>query len=128
MSSSFLDSEEFRAVESFIVENPPTLPREAKRSFNHAQLMTEIARARHMFGGVPVLNPAHLAKWLVLREQWPALARAIARDPEVLDELERGAGKRDPELIELLDSGPPLGTVIERLIYFQPAENGRPPE
>ena len=128
VSSSFLDSEEFRAVESFIVENPPTLPREAKRSFNHAQLMTEIARARHMFGGVPVLTPAHLAKWLVLREQWPALARAVARDPEVLDELERGAGKRDPELIELLDSGPPLGTVIERLIYFQPAENGRPPE
>ena len=78
-----------------------------------------------MFGGVPVLTPAHLAKWLVLREQWPALARAVAREPEVLGELERGAGKRDPELVELLDSGPPLGAVIERLIYFQPAENGR---
>ncbi len=128
VSSSFLDSEEFRAVEAFIVENPPTLPREAKRSFNHAQLMTEIARARHMFGGTPDLKPVHLAKWLVLREQWPALARAIARDPEVLDELERGAGKRDPELVELLDSGEALGAVIERLIYFQPAENGHPPE
>ena len=115
-------------METFIVENPPTLPREAKRSFNHAQLMTEIARARHMFGGTPDLKPEHLAKWLVLREQWPALARAIARDPEVLDELERGAGKRDPELVELLDSGDALGAVVERLIYFQPAENGHPPE
>ena len=126
VSSSFLDSAEFRAVETFIVDNPPTLPREAKRSFNHAQLMTEIARARHMFA--PDLTPAHLAKWLVLREQWPALARAIARDPEVLEELERGAGQRDPELVELLDSGPALGAVVERLIYFQPAENGRTPE
>ena len=126
VSSSFLDSAEFRAVETFIVDNPPTLPREAKRSFNHAQLMTEIARARHMFA--PDLTPAHLAKWLVLREQWPALARAIARDPEVLDELERGAGERDPELVELLDSGPALGAVVERLIYFQPAENGHTPE
>lgn len=127
VSSSFLDSDEFRAVETFIVENPPALPREAKRSFNHAQLMTEIARARHMFGGVPVLTPAHLAKWLVLREQYPAIARAVARDPEVLEELERGAGERDPELVELLDSGPPLGALVERLIYFQPAENGRSP-
>jgi hypothetical protein len=127
VSSSFLDSEEFREVEAFIVENPPALPREAKRSFNHAQLLTEIARARHMFGGEPKLTPAHLAKWLVLREQWPALARAIAREPEVLVQLEGGEGKQDPELAELLASGPRLGAVIERLIYFQPADNGRTP-
>ena len=86
VSSSFLDSDEFRAVETFISENPPALPREAKRSFNHAQLLTEIARARHMFGGTPVLTPRHLAKWLVLREQWPALGRAIALEPELLME------------------------------------------
>jgi hypothetical protein len=127
VSSSFLDSEEFREVETFIVENPPTLPREAKRSFNHAQLLTEIARARHMFGGEPKLIPAHLAKWLVLREQWPATARAIARDPDVLKELEGGRGDPDHELIELLGTEPRLGDVIERLIYFQPAENGHAP-
>ena len=128
VSSSFLDSAEFRDVEQFIVDNPPALPREAKRSFNHAQLMTEIARARRMFGGDPTLTPSHLAKWLVLREQYPAIARAVTRDPEVLEELERGAGQRDPELVELLDSGPALGAVVERLIHFQPAENGRTPE
>jgi hypothetical protein len=127
VSSSFLDSDEFRAVETFIVANPPALPREAKRSFNHAQLLTEIARARHMFGGSPELTPAHLAKWLLLREQFPATARAIAREPKVLKELESAGGGDDPELIELLFQTPPaLGAVIERLVYFQPAENGRP--
>ncbi|HWM08199.1 MAG TPA: P-loop NTPase fold protein [Solirubrobacteraceae bacterium] len=127
VSSSFLDSDEFRAVEAFIVENPPALPREAKRSFNHAQLLTEIARARHMFGGTPVLTPAHLAKWLVLREQWPAVARAVTHRPEVLCDLERDAREQDPELTELLASEPHLGDVIARLVYFQPADGRRDP-
>jgi hypothetical protein len=125
VSSSFLDSEEFRAVETFISEHPPALPREAKRSFNHAQLLTEIARARHMFGGQPVLTPGHLAKWLVLREQWPALARAIVIDPELLLRYERSQTPGNgisPEALELLNDGLPLGQVIERLVYFQPAE------
>jgi hypothetical protein len=129
VSSSFLDSEEFREVETFISENPPTLPREAKRSFNHAQLLTEIARARHMFGGTPELTPAHLAKWLVLREQWPALGRSIVVDPERLAALEGSArdGDISPEAWELLSRGPRLSEVIVRLVYFQPAGNGRPP-
>jgi KAP family P-loop domain len=125
VSSSFLDSEEFRAVETFISEHPPALPREAKRSFNHAQLLTEIARARRMFGGQPVLTPGHLAKWLVLREQWPALARAIVLDPELLSQFEgsRTPGNGiSPEALELLNDGLPLVNVIERLVYFQPAE------
>ena len=124
VSSSFLDSAEFRAVETYIAENPPALPREAKRSFNHAQLLTEIARARHMFGGEPQLTPAHLAKWLVLREQWPALGRRIAVEPEGLAQLQ--AADVAPEAWELLCEEPPLVGVIERLVYFQPA-NGREP-
>jgi hypothetical protein len=128
VSSSFLDSQEFRAVETFICEHPPALPREAKRSFNHAQLLTEIARARQMFGGQPTLTPAHLAKWLVLREQWPALGRAIALEPERLAEMEGAAGPNgvSPEAFELICRDPHLGAVIERLVYFQPA-NGREP-
>jgi hypothetical protein len=125
--SSFLDSEEFRAVETFISENPPALPREAKRSFNHAQLLTEIARARHMFGGDPELRPAHLAKWLVLREQWPALGRAIAVAPDRLALLEAGDANGDvtPQARELLERAPLLGDVIERLVYFQSADERR---
>jgi hypothetical protein len=128
VSSSFLDSQEFRAVETFICEHPPALPREAKRSFNHAQLLTEIARARHMFGGEPTLTPAHLAKWLVLREQWPALGRAIALDPERLAELESAVGPNGlaPEAYELICRDPHLGAVIERLVYFQPADGRKP--
>ena len=125
VSSSFLDSDEFRAVETFISEHPPALPREAKRSFNHAQLLTEIARARHMFGGEPMLTPRHLAKWLVLREQWPALGRAIALEPERLADYERvgsPANGVSAEALELLSRDPPLQYVIERLVYFQPAE------
>lgn len=130
ISSSFLDSDEFRDVETFIAEHPPALPREAKRSFNHAQLLTEIARARHMFGGDPVLTPAHLAKWLVFREQWPALGRSIALEPQRLAELEAADehGELTPEAAELLARQPHLGDVIQRLVYFQPAENGRPVE
>jgi hypothetical protein len=128
VSSSFLDSEEFRAVETFIAEHPPTLPREAKRSFNHAQLLTEIARARHMFGGDPVLTPAHLAKWLVLREQWPALGRAIALEPESLAAMEAAtsANGLSEEAFELMCRDPHLGEVIERLVHFEPAD-GRDP-
>lgn len=128
VSSSFLDSEEFRAVETFISEHPPALPREAKRSFNHAQLLTEIARARRMFGGDPVLTPAHLAKWLVLREQWPALGRSIALEPERLAALEAAtsANGLSPEAFELVCRDPHLGGVIERLVHFEPAD-GRDP-
>jgi hypothetical protein len=128
VSSSFLDSDEFRAVENYIVGNPPALPREAKRSFNHAQLMTEIARARHMFGGDPELTPAHLAKWLVLREQCPAVARLIAREPQQLRDPKPGMEEKyEQEIDELLSGDPCLADVIERLVYFQPAENGRAP-
>jgi hypothetical protein len=129
VSSSFLDSDEFRAVETFICEHPPALPREAKRSFNHAQLLTEVARARHMFGGQPVLTPRHLAKWLVLREQWPALGRTIALDPEVLAGYEATQTPENglsAEMLELLGRDPPLGHVIERLVYFEPAERSEP--
>jgi hypothetical protein len=129
VSSSFLDSEEFREVEEYIGKNPPALPREAKRSFNHAQLLTEIARARQMFGGTPELTPEHLAKWLVVREQWPALSREIAVSPERLTALEsRNAdGEIPPEVYELLERKPRLSDVIERLVYFQPADGHHDP-
>ena len=82
-----------------------------------------------MFGGTPELTPAHLAKWLVLREQWPALGRSIVVDPERLAALESSAkdGDISPEAWELLSRGPRLSEVIVRLVYFQPAGSGRPP-
>ena len=78
-----------------------------------------------MFGGEPELTPAHLAKWLVLREQWPALGREIAVEPERLTDLEsrNGGPEVPPEVYELLRRGPRLSAVIERLVYFQPADD-----
>jgi hypothetical protein len=84
-----------------------------------------------MFGGEPILTPRHLAKWLVLREQWPALGRAIALDPERLAEYEASrtpANGVSEEALELLCRDPPLGLVIERLVYFQPADRAPAPE
>ena len=136
VSSSFLDSDEFRAVERFIADHPPRLPRAGERTFYHAQLLTEIARARHMFGGDPPLTPEHLAKWVVVTERWPAFARGVLVDPEILARLEAAAtgGLLDEELAscalqltdvlpltELLRGEPELAPLIERLIYFRPA-------
>jgi hypothetical protein len=136
VSSSFLDSAEFRAVERFVAEHPPRLPREGKRMFNHAQLLTEIARARQMFGGDPPLAPEHLAKWVVLSDRWPAIGRVVLRGPDLLCDLEDAATSEQletqldslslkpndiEELTELLRGPPQLGALIERLIYFKPA-------
>jgi hypothetical protein len=136
VSSSFLDSTEFRVVERFVADHPPRLPREGKRMFNHAQLLTEIARARQMFGGDPPLQPEHIAKWIVLRERWPAIGRAVLLAPDLLPELERAAATDHfqtqldalalkpndiEELTDLLRDPPQLGALIERLIYFTPA-------
>jgi hypothetical protein len=133
VSSSFLDSTEFRAVEQFMAGYPASLPRESKRMFNHAQLMTEIARAREMFGGSSKLQARDLARWIVLRARWPAVGQAVLRDPGFLAELEAAAESGDEdagilgaddveELIALLRESPPLSRVIERLIYFIPAD------
>jgi hypothetical protein len=91
-----------------------------------------------MFGGEPALTPAHLAKWLLLREQWPALGRAVAVAPDELRELELAAStdrlKRGlaalhvragdvEELSGALSREPRLSDVIERLVYFQPSDH-----
>ena len=143
VSSSFLDSAEFRVVERFVADHPPRLPREGKRMFNHAQLMTEIARARQMFGGDPPLDPEHIAKWIVLRERWPALGRAVLSAPDLLRELEDAAATDQAgtqldslalkpndieELTDLLRGPPQLGALIERLIYFTPAPSSTTPD
>ena len=142
VSSCFLDSEEFRAVERYLGGHPARLPRQGKRTFNHAQLLTEIARSRRMFGGTPSLDPEHLAKWVLLRERWPAIGRAVLKDPTILAGLEGAAAAGGlPEALAahhiavsdvgslnaLLDSAPRLGAIIDRLLYFKMAEAVPPP-
>jgi hypothetical protein len=136
VSDAFLDSSEFRMVQGFIVKHLPHLPRESKRRINHALLLTAIARARLMFGGDPELMPDHLAKWVILKERWPAVERQALRDPGVVGRLEAAANKgrvddelqsvgmraTDPSALgEMLRDEPQLAPLTERLVYFKRA-------
>ncbi len=122
-------SSEIAMVEAFIDRYPPPFPRSAKRMLNHARLLTKIARDREMFGGSPDLTPAHLGKWIVIRERWPLFAEAVARDyrgivsNDHLERLNRYHGLERSQLGELLRTEPELLNVIERLIYFVPARS-----
>lgn len=122
-----VQSEELKRVEAVIDAYPPLFPRSAKRMINHARLLTNIARARGMFGGTPELSPEHLGKWIVLRERWHGLAERIAAERHDiagdgwLSTLTDEATAKDPELSRLLKSKPELTEMIERLVYFEPA-------
>lgn len=120
-------------AESEIKKHLPTLPRSAKRLFNHLRVLLVVAEEKRMFGGQPELQAKHLGKWAVLVERWPELGTALAVDPGRLVQLE--AATSIEELSKLLGSAVPatqdlltflrsptkLGPVAERLVYFQPA-------
>lgn len=116
-------------VEDFIRRYPPPYPRGAKRMLNHARLLTKIAREREMFGGNPELTPAHLGKWIVIGERWPAFTQQAIQQPERIREVENyGAAElpmenlpTDREFGEVMQTTPGLAEVLERLIYFKPA-------
>jgi KAP family P-loop domain len=133
-----VESPEVEAVEAFIKRYPPRFPRGAKRMLNHARLLTKIAREREMFGGEPELTPAHLGKWIVIGERWPAFAEQVTQDPRMIERFENPR-KVDPTIesvgdewgeLEVLLKGeePNLAGVIERLIYFRPASTAAPME
>ncbi len=126
-----ISSAEVKQVEQFIERYPPRFPRGAKRMLNHARLLTKIAREREMFGGVPELTPAHLGKWIVLRERFPQLVEQIASRHAALaerEELSEPSIKQlvgnqcSWELTRLMEEPPQLALLVERLIYFQPAD------
>jgi hypothetical protein len=89
-----------------------------------------------MFGGEPRLTPDHLAKWVLLKEHWPLMARDVIIRPGVLGPLETAAAEDHLDaaldasnltltdvarLTQFLREVPTLGDVIERLVYFVPA-------
>lgn len=122
-------STEVAAVEGVIRRYLPRTPRSAKRMLNHARLLTKISRDREMFRSGSTLEPAHLGKWIVLRERWPHLAEALAQPgaarvasdrhiPMLLPNEKRPA---DDELDRLLGERPEIAAVIDRLVYFEPA-------
>jgi hypothetical protein len=137
VQSYLLDAaDELTDVEETILRYPPGLPRGAKRMLNHARLLTRIARDRGIFGGSPRIDPVHLGEWIALSERWPEVAACVSRDPDVMTELEAAAredrtdaalarlGIRvdgQAQLATLLASAPDLGSVVRRLIHFEPS-------
>jgi hypothetical protein len=123
-----VQSSETEAVEEYLQRYPPRFPRGAKRMLNHARLLTKIARERGMFGGDPALTAAHLGKWIVISERWPDIAAAIEagyrgiKDESDISAIQREIAPEESELKELLDDQPNLAGVLERLIYFTPAD------
>jgi hypothetical protein len=123
-------------AESEIKEHLPSLPRSAKRLFNHLRVLLVVAEQKHMFGGQPELQGKHLGKWAVLLERWPELSSALTVQPGKLAELESATSIEElstrlnlalpssvasQELFTFLMSPTKLAPVVERLVYFQPA-------
>jgi hypothetical protein len=128
-------------AESEIKQHLPTLPRSAKRLFNHLRVLLVIAEQKQMFGGQPELQGNHLGKWAVLLERWPELGSALAGDPGQLAKLEAATSIDDlsarlgpavptsvvsQELLAFLKSPTKLAPVVKRLVYFQPAADLAP--
>jgi hypothetical protein len=111
-------------------------PRNAKRLLNELRLILSLCAARELFRDGR-LTGAHVGKWVVLRERWPALARLIAANPELMQAVEAtGTGTStvaqrsiapkawvdaDTELKALLEAEPKLADAIHRLVHFTDA-------
>jgi hypothetical protein len=121
-------------AENEIAKYLPTNPRRAKRLINHQRLYALIAEDRRIFGGSPELTHRHLAKWILLVENWPRLGSALTRDPSKIMAIEQSPTLRDlqeelddvtsgvrasKELHQLLREGPSLSPVLARLVRFE---------
>jgi hypothetical protein len=139
------DSPQRRAGEAEILKflADDDVPRRAKRMVNQLRLLLLVAAKREMLGGVPPLKAAHLGKWVVLWERWPELGRAIRATPSIMTLLEDTA-ERDPhslgdvlgatiprvvlsaDLAKFLSDQTKLGGLVERLVYYQRAQEVAP--
>lgn len=111
----------------------PANPRTAKRMVNHASLARAIAEQRGMFRD-SAISQEHLAKWIALSEQWPALGSALTKAPHRMVELEKAASRAElqevldeiapgtvasDEMRGLLKEDYPLGPVLDHLVRFE---------
>lgn len=134
------ESELRREAEDEIMNYLPPLPRNAKRVPNRLRLLLAVAYERKMFGDTSTLSPRHIGKWAVLCERWPELAQQLCSRPDEMRTSEDKAAHSnkavfekyirklapdyavDEALREFCQSSPQLGSVMERLVYFEPAE------
>lgn len=80
-------------IDRLVLDFLPERPRAAKRLMNEVRLMTVVAISRGLFNknqaGTAIDQPEWLAKWLVLRERWPALVDKVTQNPSILERLEK---------------------------------------
>jgi hypothetical protein len=125
-------------IERLVLEFLPERPRAAKRLMNEVRLITVVAISRGLFNkdqgsGRAANRPEWLAKWLILRERWPAVVYKITQDPAILERLEKAQeiqdileelnlsdldGKKD--LDRLLKIQPPFGIIDELMMLGGP--------
>jgi hypothetical protein len=121
--------------DSLLLARVPRNPRAAKRSWAALHLLITIALLRGIIVRSDSPNAPRtvrqLEKWVVLRQRWPAVARAVREDPPRLGRLESSSTPEDlveeleaahvaadsrDDLLSLLQEEPALAPVIDLLI------------
>lgn len=94
---------------------------------NQVRLAVIVAAQRGVFDPGSPVTPAHLAKWVVLRDMWPEIVDELARQPDLLLSLENEPlteFTRGEALFHLLRVEPPLHPVVRQLLQMAPVVEG----
>lgn len=127
------ESDLFGEAQNEILTHLPALPRSAKRLLNSLRLHFYVAYQLKVLD--ETITPAHLGKWIVLRDRWPDLAQALMGSPASMDEIEKADDAQWSERIKLLANGleadaelksffregAQLGSVLSSLVRLEPA-------
>jgi hypothetical protein len=134
---SHLQEEAIAGMVAFL----PNIPRSAKRMLNHLRLQLYLAIKRGLLEPGSELTPSHVGKWVVLEQRWPELAqdlvgrRGATREleqatvgeaadvgslGETLERLKLDAAPSE-ELLSFLATEPKLGSVVDQLVFLEPA-------
>lgn len=135
-------SEAMNEASAQVLLHPPPLPRHLKRVMNRIRLLLVLSAERGILG-VDGLRAAHVAKWALLQERWPELARAVFASPQkemaaleaaaaagaqaLAVEVERLAPgvEQEPGLERFLREAPHLSPFMPRLAWMRPPAGQR---
>jgi hypothetical protein len=90
---------------------------------NQVRLAVIVAEERGLFEEGSPVTPAHLAKWVVLRDMWPEEVDTLDRDPDLVQRLETEPFAdvlKSRELFEFLRTEPALHPVVRNLLQMSP--------
>ncbi|MCC8244896.1 hypothetical protein [Saccharothrix luteola] len=103
-------------------------PGDVGRWRNQVRLAVVIAVERGVFDAGSPVTPAHLAKWVVLRDLWPDVVDRLWVDDDLLRLLEESphvGDEDDAALVRFLSTGPPLHPVVRNLLHMAPSVDPR---